>query len=179
MAPICRPTRSADGSLHTEVTSLDPSSSTYFTSDSAVSQLVNSSTSGTQMGIRSTEQQIEQALADGQVTQEGTATVDGQSTIELSVPPASSQSTSGQPADTTITLYVNTQTDQPVREVDVSPNNAEDFSAGNATSTLDWLPTTAANIALTEVQIPANYTRVSGPKDGYWTPRVPLTFVGY
>jgi hypothetical protein len=171
-------TTPTDGSLRTEVTSLDPSSSTYFTSDSAVSQLVNSSTSGTQLGIKSTEQQIEQALTDGQVTQEGTATVDGQSTIELSVPPAA-QSTSAQPADTTITLYVNSQTDQPVREVDVSPNNAEDSSAGNATTTLDWLPTTSANIALTKVQIPANYTRVSGPKDGYWTPSVPLTFLGY
>ena len=171
-------TTPSGGSLHTQVTSLDPSSSTYFTSDNAVSQLVNSSTSGTQLGIRSSEQQIEQALADGQVTQEGTATVDGQSTIELSVPPAS-QSSSGQPADTSITLYVNSQTDQPVREVDVSPNNAGDPSAGNATTTLDWLPTTAANIALTKVQIPANYTQVSGPKTGYWTPRIPLTFLGY
>jgi len=171
-------TTPTDGSLHTQVTSLDPSSSTYFTSDSAVSQLVNSSTSGTQLGIRSTERQIEQALADGQVTQEGTAIVDGQSTIKLSVP-ASSQPTSGEPAHTTITLYVNTQTDQPVREVDVSLNNADDPSAGNATTTLDWLPTTAANIALTKVQIPAVYTQVSGPKTGYWTPRVPLTFLGY
>jgi hypothetical protein len=171
-------TAPTDGSLHTRVTSLDPSSHTYFTSDSAVSQLVNSSTSATQLGIRSTEQQIEQALADGRVTQEGTAIVDGQSTIELSVPPAS-QSTSGQPAHSTITLYVNSQTDQPVREVDVSPNNADDPSAGNATTTLDWLPTTAASIALTKVQIPANYTQVSGPKTGYWTPSVPLTFLGY
>jgi hypothetical protein len=171
-------TTPTDGGLHTEVTSLDPSSGTYFTSDSAISQLVNDSTSGTQLGIKSTEQQIEHALADGQVTQEGTATVDGQSTIELSVAP-SAQSTSAQPADTTITLYVNSQTDQPVREVDISPNNAEDPSAGNATTTLDWLPTTSAKIALTKVQIPATYTRISGPKDGYWTPSVPLTFLGY
>jgi hypothetical protein len=171
-------TTPTDGGLHTTVASLDPSAHTYFTSASAVAQLVNSSTSGTQLGIRSTEQQIEQALADGQVTQEGTATIDGQSTIQLSVP-AASQSAIGQPADTTITLYVNTQTDQPVREVDVSPSNADDPSAGNATTTLDWLPTTAASIALTKVQIPANYAQVSGPKTGYWTQSVPLTFLGY
>ncbi len=163
-------TTPTDGSLQTQVTSLDPSSSTYFTSDSAVSQFVNSSVSGTQLGIRSTEEQIAQALGDGQVTQEGTATVDGQSTIELSVAPPS-PSTSSQSADTTITLYVNSQTGQPVREVD--------GSAGNATTTLDWLPTTAASIALTQVQIPANYTQVSGPKTGYWTSSVPLIFLGY
>jgi hypothetical protein len=167
------------GLLHTRVTFLNPSSSTYLiTDDAPPGGTVAAATSGTRLGITSTARQIDQALSGNRVTQEGTATVDGQATIKLSVPPARQLVKAGLPRQTTITLYVNAHTYQPVQEVEVVPVG-HDPSARSNTSTSRWLPTTAATISLAKLQIPAGYKHVSGPLSGYWTNTKPLFFIGY
>jgi hypothetical protein len=171
-------TTPVDGILHTVVTSLDPSTNTYFTTARAPGPAgrVSAATSATQLGIRSSAQQIARALREGQVTRVGSATIGGKATIELAVPvPAQSP----RPAGSTITLAVDARTDAPVQEVDTAPNDPGDPSAGTATATLRWLPATAANIALTRLTLPAGATRRTGPTSGYWSRRAPLFFMGY
>jgi hypothetical protein len=98
-------------------------------------------------------QQIKQELDSGKATEDGIATVDGQRTIKLTFPVAQGS---------TSTLYVDPQTYLPVQSLSVEPANAQDPSAGNDTTTENWLPATAANIANTQLaQIPAGYTQVS------------------
>jgi hypothetical protein len=170
-----------NGVLHTRITFLDPLQHTYFTPRNISAPpggSVASATSSTQLGIKSTARQIDQALSSNTVKQTGTATIDGQSTIKLSVAPAPQLVKAGLPRQTTITLYVNAQTYQPIKEVEVVPD-VHDPSAGRNTSTSTWLPTTAATIALTKLQIPVGYKQVSGPLSGYWTNKKPLFFIGY
>ena len=95
-----------------------------------------------------------------------------------SAPPAPQRVKAGLPRQTTITLYVKAQSYQPVQEVEVVPIG-RDRSAGSNTSASRWLPTTAATVALTKPQIPAGYTRISGPLRDYWTNPKPLFFIGY
>jgi hypothetical protein len=98
-------------------------------------------------------QQIKQELDSSKATEDGTATVEGQPTIKLTFPEAQGS---------TSTLYVDSQTYQPVQSLSVSPANAQDPSAGTDTTTENWLPATAANIANAQLaQIPAGYTQVS------------------
>jgi hypothetical protein len=99
-------------------------------------------------------QQIRQELDNGQATSDGPATIDGQPTIKLTMPP--------QEGGWTVTLYVNSQTYAPVQSFAEAPTNAQDPSAGTGTTTEKWLPATAANIANAQLgQIPADYTQVS------------------
>jgi hypothetical protein len=99
-------------------------------------------------------QQIKQELDSGQATPDGTAAVDGQPTIKLTMPV--------QQGGWTSTLYVNAQTYAPVQSLGEAPADAQDPSAGIDTTTEKWLPATAANIGNAQLaQIPADYTQVS------------------
>jgi hypothetical protein len=98
-------------------------------------------------------QQIKQELDSGKATEDGTATIGGQPTIKLTFPEAQGS---------TSTLYVDSKTYQPVQSLSVAPANPQDPSAGTDTTTENWLPATAANIANAQLaQIPAGYTQVS------------------
>jgi hypothetical protein len=98
--------------------------------------------------------QIRQELDSGQATTDGTATVDGQQTIKLAMPP--------QMGGWTSTLYVNAQTYAPVESSAEAPVDAHNGSAGSDTTTETWLPATAGNIAKARLaQIPTGYTEVS------------------
>jgi hypothetical protein len=166
--------------LHTQVTFLDPSRRTYLTYHNAPpGGSVSAAISGTQLGIKSTAQQIDQALRNNQVALRGTATVGGQSTIKLSVPPPPELIKAGLPRQTTITLYVNARTCRPVQEVEKTPSHVHDPSRATNTSTSRWLPTTASTIALAQLHVPPGYRHVSGPLDEYWTNTKPLFFIGY
>jgi hypothetical protein len=173
-------TTPVDGVLHTQVRFLDPSSRTYFVTRHAPpgGTVAGAATAGTQLGIRSTARQIDQALSGGAVTQQGTATVDGQATIKLSVPPSPRLVGAGLPRQTTITLYVNAKTYQPVEQIENVPLGHGTAAGGN-TSVSRWLPTTPATTALTKSRIPAGFTPVSGPLTHFWTNRKPLFFIGY
>jgi hypothetical protein len=99
-------------------------------------------------------QQIKQELDSGQATRDGTAIVEGQPTIKLTMPT--------QEGGWTVTLYVNSQTYAPVQSFSEAPTNTQDPSAGTGTTTEKWLPATATNIANAQLgQIPADYTQVS------------------
>jgi hypothetical protein len=103
--------------------------------------------------INADVRQIEKELDSGQATANGTATIDGQTTIRLIFPVAQGS---------TSTLYVNSQTYQPVQGLSASPADAQNPSAGTDTTTENWLAATAANIANAQLaQIPADYTQVS------------------
>ena len=99
-------------------------------------------------------QQIKKQLDSGRATVDGAATVDGQPTIKLTMPT--------QEGGWTSTLYVDPQSYAPVQSFGEAPVNPQDPSADSDTTTEDWLPATAENIANAQLgQIPANYTRVS------------------
>lgn len=171
---VTTPVRNA---LHTRVTFLDPSRHAYqIVPNAPPSGTVTAATSDTELGIRSTAHQIDLALRSNRVAQRGTATVDGQAAIQLSVPPPDQLVKAGLPAQTTITLYVNARSYQPVEEVEVAPR--QDGSAGG-TSISRWLPTTPGTIALAKVRIPAGYRRMTGPVAAFWTNAKPLFFIGY
>jgi hypothetical protein len=173
-------TTPVNGVLHTKVRFLDPSSGTYFVTGHAPpgGTIAEARAAGTQLGIRSTARQIEQALKSGAVTQRGTATVDGKPTIKLLVPPSPALVSVGLPRDTTITLYVDEKTYLPVEQVDDVPVG-HDGSAGHNTSVSRWLPATPLNIALTRSRVPTGYRQVSGPITHFWTDSKPLFFIGY
>lgn len=97
-------------------------------------------------------------------------------TIKLSVPPPAILVRAGLPARTTITLYVNAHSYEPVEEVEVSPGG-HGSSAG--TSISRWLPTTRRTVALARVRIPADYRRMTGPVTDFWNNAKPLFFIGY
>jgi hypothetical protein len=99
-------------------------------------------------------QQIKKELDSGRATVDGPATVDGQPTIKLTMP--------AQEGGWSSTLYVNPQTYAPVQSFGEAPVNPQDPSAQTDTTTEQWLPATAENIANAQLgQIPANYTQVS------------------
>ena len=94
---------------------------------------------------------MQQALQSGQVTQQGTATVDGTQAIALSM---TAPNAPGNPS-THIALYVDAQTYQPLRTVAVV-DGAPDLSVG------DWVPATPGNIAMAKDEsVPAGYTRAT------------------
>jgi hypothetical protein len=76
-------------------------------------------------------QQIKKELDSGQATRDGTAIVDGQPTIKLTMPT--------QEGRWTVTLYVNSRTYAPVQSFGEAPTN-QDPSAGTGTTTEKWLP---------------------------------------
>jgi hypothetical protein len=85
---------------------------------------------------------------------DGTATVDGQRTIKLTMP--------AQEGGWTSTLYVDAQTYAPVKSFAESHGGAPDPAAGADTTTEKWLPATPENIADAQLaQIPDDYTQVS------------------
>ena len=100
-------------------------------------------------GLQSSPSEVQRALQSGQVTQEGTTTVNGTQAIALSVTLPSAE-------DLDYTLYVDAQTYQPLRTVTVAT------SADNSTANVaDWIPATPDNIAKAEDNsIPAGYTKV-------------------
>jgi hypothetical protein len=99
-------------------------------------------------------QQIKKELDSGQATRDGTAIVDGQPTVKLTMPT--------QEGGWTVTLYVNSRTYAPVQSFAEAPTNAHNPSAGTGTTTEKWLPATTANIANARLaQIPPGYTQVS------------------
>jgi hypothetical protein len=129
-------------------TNLDPLQHLY-----AVSSNVGPSNPATESDAAADAQQIKQELDSGKATEDGTATINGQPTIKLTFPEAQGS---------TSTLYVDSQTYQPVQSLSVAPANAHDPSAGTDTTTENWLPATAANIANAQLaQIPGGYTQVS------------------
>lgn len=115
---------------------------------------VSSDTGSTGPTLADDIQQIKKQLDSGRATVDGTATVDGRPTIKLTMPT--------QEGGWTSTLYVDPQTYAPVQSFGEAPVNPQDPSADSDTTTEDWLPATAENIANAQLgQIPANYTRVS------------------
>ena len=97
--------------------------------------------------------QIKSELASGKATQDGTATIDGQSTIKLTLPKT---------AGYTDTLYVNAQTYEPVESTGEMVINPNDGADGTNTMTEKWLPATAANTANAKLAgLPSGFTEVS------------------
>jgi hypothetical protein len=98
--------------------------------------------------LYSSASEVQQALESGQVTQKGgTATVNGTPAIALSIKLPSA-------TDTDLTLYVDAQTYQPLRTVEVVDGHPDLLVA-------DWLAATPANIAQAkDDSIPAGYTKV-------------------
>lgn len=96
------------------------------------------------LGLASSPSEVQQALQNGQVTRMGTTTVDGTTTIALSVPARGFH----------FTLHVDAQTYQPLRTVTVVD--------GSAPYVADWMPATPENIAKAkdDYSIPAGYTKV-------------------
>ena len=163
--------------LHTQVTFLDPHRHAYtIVTNASPSGTVTAARSETELGIKSTAHQIDQALRSNRVAQHGTATIDRQTTIKLSVPPPASLVKSRLSAQTMITLYVNARSYQPVQEVDVVP---PEHNSSGGTSISRWLPATRKTIKLAKVRIPADYRRITGPLTNFWTNAKPLFFIGY
>jgi hypothetical protein len=99
---------------------------------------------GTSLTLSSSASQVQQALQSGQVTQTGTATINGTQARALSI---------AVPGEG-FTLYVDAQTYQPLRTV-LTLNDEADLEV------TDFLPATAENIAQAENDsIPAGYTKV-------------------
>lgn len=99
-------------------------------------------------------QQIKLQLHSGQARVDGTATVDGQPTIKLTMPV--------QEGGWTSTLYVNARTYAPVQSFAEAPAGAQGASPEPDRTTEKWLPATAQNIGNAQLaQIPAGYAQVS------------------
>jgi hypothetical protein len=97
--------------------------------------------------LYSSPSDVQQALASGQVTQKGMATVNGARAIVLSIklPGAANED---------LTLYVDAQTYQPLRTL-ITLTGISDLLVA------DWMPATPDNIAQAEDDsIPAGYTKV-------------------
>lgn len=135
-----------DNGVRYQYTNLDPVQHLY-----AVSS--NVGPNDMPPGAADDARQIKHELDSGKATEDGTATVNGQSTIKLTFPEAQGW---------TSTLYVDSRTYRPVQSFSIEPPNPQNPSAGNDTTTENWLPATAANIAEAQLaQIPAGYTQVS------------------
>jgi hypothetical protein len=97
--------------------------------------------------------QVQRALHNGQVTFNGTATVNGTQAIALSikVPPVSGARSA------TLALYVDAHTYQPLRTVTTFDGHPDLLVA-------DWMPATPRNVAHAKADaIPAGYTKVNQP----------------
>ena len=102
----------------------------------------------------SSSSQVLQALHSGQATQRGTTTVNGTPAIALSV------TEPGGDSSEQFWLYVDAQSDQPLRMInDVVNTDGGVYRTGLYVS--DWYPASAANVAKAKDRsIPAGYTRV-------------------
>lgn len=171
-----------NGYLHFDIVNVDNADHIWTQSESVASAPIPT---GVQVGgiadlLGNTPQQIRQALANADVTQTGTTTVDGTAAIELSFPDsgtvighANSQGNESPPeivttptsgdaaAASTATLYIDSQTYQPLSEVTTTTTSG----GGTATATQNWLSATPANIALSKLTVPSGYTQEtpSGP----------------
>lgn len=107
----------------------------------------------TTVGLQSSPAEVQRELQSGQVTQEGTTTVNGTKAIALSIAAQSG------PVD--YILYVDAQTYQPLRTATVGT------SAQNSTAYIaDWIAATPATIAKSKgAPIPAGYTKVAHLND--------------
>jgi hypothetical protein len=100
--------------------------------------------------LYSSASEVQQALQNGQVTQKGTATVNGTQAIALSIQVPSMPGAVSQD----LTLYVDAQTYQPLRTVAVLEGHPDLLVA-------DWMPATPDDIAQAkDDSIPAGYTKV-------------------
>jgi hypothetical protein len=122
---------------------------------------------------------IRQALACGQLTDEGTEHIDGVDVIKLGsvrtvTEPAHDAARHGKtrhiPATTftTITnIWVDPASYLPVRFVsattEASASDPGSFVTGSGTWDIKWLPPTGADLALLTVQIPPGFTQVAPP----------------
>lgn len=139
------PDGNGDGKGVDTRTLIDPATHTY-------SQAQFSGVSDPKAGLPtpnlySSASEVQQALASGQVTQKGAATVNGTQAIALSIklPGAVNED---------LTLYVDAQTYQPLRTV-ITLNGEPDLLVA------DWMPATPDNTAQAkDDSIPAGYTKV-------------------
>jgi hypothetical protein len=131
-------------------TLINPATHTY-------SQTRFSGVSGLEAGLPtpnlySNSSQVQQTLQTGKVTQTGTATINGTQAIALSVTVPSVPA--GSPSYD-FTLYVDAQTYQPLRTVQV-------YQGIPDLDVADWVPATPADIAQAkDDSIPAGYTKVA------------------
>jgi hypothetical protein len=123
---------------------------------------------------------IRQALACGQLTNEGTEQIDGVNAVKLSsvrtvTEPAHDVTRQGKTVSipaTTLTTTTNVWVDPasylPVRFVstttEASASDPGSFLTGSGTWDIEWLPPTGANLALLTVRIPPGFTQVAPPR---------------
>lgn len=146
----------ATGKFDDSRTIIYPGNQTY--SQDKFSGISNPNATST-LNLFSSPSAVQQALQHGQVTQDGTAVVNGRPAIALSVkvPSGSSivYSASGaHTVSTDLTLYVDAHTYQPLR-------TALSFGSAPGLIVSDWVPATPGNIAqATNASIPTGYTKV-------------------
>ena len=138
-----------NGKSDVTLTVINSTNHTYSQTQTEYSVPANAPATSPAAGLQSSPSEVQRALQSGQVTQEGTTTVNGTQAIALSVTLPSAE-------DLDYTLYVDAQTYQPLRTVTVGT------SADNSTANVaDWIPATPDNIAKAEDNsIPAGYTKV-------------------
>jgi hypothetical protein len=124
---------------------VNPATHTYTVSH--FSGVSNPEAGLTTPNLYSSASQVQQALQNGQVTQKGTAMVNGTPAIALAITLPGS-------ANEDLTLYVDAQTYQPLRSVITLDGDPDLLVA-------DWMPVTPGNIAQAkDDSIPAGYTKV-------------------
>jgi hypothetical protein len=142
--------RVVNGKQDVTLTLINPTNRTYSQTQTDYSVPANAPATSPAVDLQSSPSEVQRALQSGQVTQEGTTTVNGTQAIALSVTLPGAE-------DLDYTLYVDAQTYQPLRTVTVGT------SADNSTAYVaDWIPATPDNIAEAEDNsIPAGYTKVA------------------
>src|ERR1017187_6333606 len=102
---------------------------------------------------------IRQALACGQLTNDGTERVNGVDTIKL-VSVGTLTEPKGVTITTTTTLWVDSVNYLPVRWQFASDASASQQPASQGPVDISWLAPTSANLALLTVQIPPGFTQI-------------------
>ena len=134
-------------------TVIDPTDRTY--SQAHFEKVPSLSEGEPTPNLDSSPSQVQKQLQSGQVTQKGTAIVDGRQAIALSISLPSSVPDAQR---FHFTLYVDAHTYQPLREVDT-------LNASRGLAYSDWMPATPANIARAkDDSVPAGYTKVATTK---------------
>jgi hypothetical protein len=140
--------RVVNGKQDVTLTVINPTNHTYSRQVTVYSVPANASAaSSPAVGLQSSPSEVQHALQSGQVTQEGTTTVDGTQAIALSV---------AAPQSLRFTVYVDAHSYQPLRTVTLSTD-----PANPAAYVSDWIPATPDNIAQAkDDSVPAGYTKV-------------------
>jgi hypothetical protein len=138
-----------NGKSDVTLTVINSNNRTYSQTQTEYSVPADAPETSPAVDLQSSPSEVQHALQSGQVTQEGTTTVNGTEAITLSVTQPSS-------VDLDYTLYVDAQTYQPLRTVTVGTG-----ADNSAAYVADWIPATSENIAQAEDHsIPAGYTKV-------------------